>query len=184
VIVCIGDSVTYGQHLEHPDVPWPQLLNGYTVYSAGVPGDTTRLGLERFPKDVQAMKPTTVIIQFGHNDCNRWETDHGLPRVSPHAFVANLTEMIERSRLFGAQPYLCSLTPSHRSPEHHADVGEYDVLIRDVSRATATKLIDVRWHFLGREHEMLMTDGLHLSPEGHRLYAKTVLETLSPRVFA
>ena len=95
MIVAIGDSITAGQGL-HPASAWPYRVPGYEgrILAHGVPGDTTRLGLERFPKDVQAYEPEAVIIQFGHNDANRWETDRGLPRVSPDAFHANLHEMV------------------------------------------------------------------------------------------
>lgn len=181
MIICIGDSITYGQHLEDPDKPWPLLLNGHTVYAAGVPGDTTRLGLERFPRDVQAPLARTqtaakVVIQFGHNDANRWDTDQGLPRVSLPAFRANLVEMADRVRTFGGEPFLCTLTPSYRSAEHGQDVARYNAVLRDVAESEAVTVIDVR-EFV-HEPTHLMTDGLHLSPEGHRVYAKVVLAAL------
>lgn len=175
MIVCIGDSITAGQHV---NTAWPQLLNhGEVVRAAGVPGDTTRLGLERFPRDVQEHEPEVVVIQFGHNDANRWQTDRGLPRVSPEAFAANLTEMIARSRAFGAAPYLCTLTPSRRSAAHAFDSLAYDGLVREVARRTGVPLIDVAAAFDGRAG-LLLADGLHLSPEGHRVYAETVMRVL------
>ena len=49
MIVCIGDSITAGQYLDPPDVPWPVLLDhGTLVFPAGVSNETTRQGLERF----------------------------------------------------------------------------------------------------------------------------------------
>ncbi len=173
-IVCIGDSITVGQHLDPPDVPWPvQLPPGEAVWVAAVPGDTTRLGLERFPREVQSHDPDVVVIQFGHNDCNRWDTDRGLPRVSPEAYVANLAEMILRCRTFGAVPYLCTLTPSTRSEQHARDVEVYDQLLRGVAKVHGVPIIDVRAAFLASQDDLLI-DGLHLSGAGHRLYARTV----------
>jgi lysophospholipase L1-like esterase len=174
VIVCIGDSITYGQRLD-PQQAWPQLLQIKEVIPAGVPGDTTRLGLERFPKDVQNVGPVVVVIQFGHNDCNRWQTDRGLPRVSPRSFQANLIEMIDRSRTFDIQPVLCSLTPSYRSEEHARDVTRYDQIIRRTADDETVPLADVR---AAGEWAMLTLDGLHLTAEGHRLYAAAVEATL------
>jgi carbonic anhydrase/acetyltransferase-like protein (isoleucine patch superfamily) len=133
VVVCIGDSITFGQLLTDHHKAWPILLEGYEIRVAGVPGDTTRLGLERFPKYVQTQDATAVIIQFGHNDANRWETDRGLPRVSASAFAANLEEMIDRCRVFGSIPFLCSLTPSKRSEAHAEDTAYYDKLVRKVA---------------------------------------------------
>jgi lysophospholipase L1-like esterase len=174
MIVCIGDSITVGQHLDPPDVPWPVMLQvGEKVFVAGVSGDTTRLGLERFPRDVQAHEPDVVVIQFGHNDCNRWQTDRGLPRVSPQAYAANLHEMIDRCRRFGAVPYLCTLTPSTRNAQHAADVQWYDSILRDVAREANVALIDVG------SVTGVLPDGLHLDADGHRQYASLVSAVLA-----
>ena len=102
-IICIGDSITYGQNVR-ADEAWPAVLarlTGHDVRNAGVCGDTTRLGLERFPKDVQLHNPDVVVIQFGHNDANCWETDNGLPRVSEDAYAANIREMLARAGKVG-----------------------------------------------------------------------------------
>ena len=40
-VVCLGDSLTYGQYYDGP--PWPALLTGYEVVNRGVNSDTTRL---------------------------------------------------------------------------------------------------------------------------------------------
>ena len=174
-LVCIGDSITAGQFLE-PAEAWPALLNtSHEVFSRAVPGDTTRMGLERFPRDVQRMEPGIVVIQFGHNDANRWDTDRGLPRVSELAFMANLIEMADRVRTFGAEPYVCSLTPSRRCVQHADDVDRYDQLVRKVSHEVGVRLIDVRAAF---EEGWLMDDGLHLTAAGQRGYAATVERAL------
>lgn len=175
VIVALGDSITSGQGLA-PDQAWPAVMP-FEVHARGVPGDTTRLGLERFPRDVQELSPDIVIIQFGHNDANRWQTDRGLPRVSPNAYRANLVEMVDRCRAFGAEPYLCSLTPTTRSEQLTKDTTTYDFILRQVARSEEVKLIDVRRVFTNLEG-LLLEDGLHLSAAGQRLYADTVAEAL------
>jgi len=179
MVIALGDSITAGQHLAAGEKAWPALIKGHDVVAAGVPSDTTRLGLERFPQDVQAKGPEAVVIQFGHNDANRWDTDRGLPRVSQAAFAANLAEMVARCRAFGAVPFLCTLTPSTRSQQHAEDVERYDRILRGV--AEAVWLIDVRrlfWllsTFTPQVNEnLLLDDGLHLSPAGHRVYAAAV----------
>lgn len=178
MIVCIGDSITFGQHLS-PEQAWPSLIVGREIVAAGVPSDTTRLGLERFPRDVQERSPQAVVIQFGHNDCNRWDTGRGLPRVSSRAYEANLIEMIDRCYAFGALPFLCTLTPSLRNERHGNDVAAYDHLLRGVAEFYHATLIDVREAFesVGAAY-LLLPDGLHLNEHGHRLYAATVTEAL------
>ena len=176
MVVAIGDSITAGQGL-HPASAWPYQIKRHRIRAIGVPGDTTRLGLERFPAEVQSVLPKAVIIQFGHNDCNRWETDRGLPRVSTAAFASNLVEMVMRCRTFDAFPFLCSLTPSKRSDDHVVDSLYYDGLVRMVAMETNTPLIDVREDF-GDDEGLLLDDGLHLSIDGQLRYAATVQRVL------
>lgn len=184
MIVCVGDSITYGQHLDDLERPWPMIfasLSGETTISRGVPGDTTRQALERFPRDVQGFGPQMVIIQFGHNDANRWQTDRGLPRVSPTAFRANLIEMVDRTRTFEAVPLLCSLTPTTRSEEFANDCAHYDQIVRRVADEESVQLVDVRAAF-SEGIDLLMADGLHLTQKGHERYAETVWRALSTPV--
>lgn len=176
MIVVIGDSIAYGQLLPDRSKAWPHLLRGWTISVSACPGDTTRIALERFPQFVQELEPAAVIIQFGHNDCNRWQTDRGLQRVSDRAFMANLEEMVDRCRAFGAMPFLCSLTPSYKSAIHASDTMAYDGIIREVAHVNMVSLIDVRLAFTKREY--VMEDGLHLTELGHTVYAEVVQQAL------
>lgn len=176
----MGDSITYGQHVDIAKA-WPRLLPDTDIIVAGVPGDTTRLGLERFAGQVQGVEPDIVVIQFGHNDCNRWQSDRGLPRVSPKAYEANLTEMIDRARTFEIVPVLCSITPSARSEEHARDVDRYDTILRRVADNESVPLADVSRIFLRSpdwETVLVMADGIHLTERGHGVYAAVVQQTL------
>ena len=167
MIVCIGDSITSGQHAP-AGAGWVELL-GYV--NAGVPGDTTRLGLERFPADVQESGADTVLIQFGHNDANCWISDHGLPRVSLAAFRANLVEMIVRARWFSIKPVVIGLTCPDCMPGYVATCRRYDRETYDVAYETGVQWIDMWRHFDPRYY---LNDGLHLNEDGHRLYADRV----------
>ena len=95
-----------------------------------------------------------MTIQFGLNDCNCWETDRGLPRVSEAAFVANLVEMIERGRVFGASEIV--LSTNHRTLRRDVlpcgDVYEdrnahYSETVREVADETGVVLCDIRAAF-------------------------------------
>lgn len=177
-VVCIGDSITAGQLLEPHEAAWPALLPGVTAIAKGVPGDTSRLMLERFPRDVQNLHPDVVVIQVGHNDANRWLTDMGLPRVSLAAFRANVEEMVMRAETFGALPILCALTPSFRSAAHESDCRIYEAAIRRSAADLGVRLADVRPAFSGPDVDGLYIDGLHLTAEGHRIYAAIVAGAL------
>lgn len=180
MIVCIGDSITYGQLLE-TELAWPALVKGYDLCPAAVPGDTTRLGLERFPKEVQDLEPEAVIIQLGHNDANRWVTDKNMTRVTRKGFKANLEEMIIRSRKFKIEPFLCTLTPVFKTQKFADDVKGYDETLRMVAVSKGVRLIDVRLAFFRcptGSKTLLLPDMLHLNADGQQVFANTVQKAL------
>ena len=125
-----------------------------------------------------------MTLQFGLNDCNCWVTDAGLPRVSEAAYRANLIEMIDRARRFGAGRII--LSTNHPTLRHKVLLSgdsletrrrRYNDHVREVASLTGVELCDVEEGFdhLGDRElaEMLLPypDLLHLSTEGHRLYA-------------
>ena len=176
-IVAIGDSITSGQYLP-PECAWPQQLarlTGAKVLNAGVANETTRQGLERFPRHVQEVRPDALVIQFGLNDCNRWKSDRGLPRVSRSAYAANLREMVTRAFAFDiATVVICGLTPTQKSDQHKRDRLEYDATAQTVANVMPVEFFPSPtdlWHHL--------IDDLHLSEEGHRIYAEGVAACLN-----
>ena len=132
VIVFMGDLITAGQYVD-PSLRWTSLVDddivrkylptpiNFHILNRGVSGETTRQGLERFPNDLQQHRPDIVTIQFGLNDCNCWVSDGGLPRVSEAAYRANLIEMIERARRFGARRVIMST--NHPTLRHKVLLG-------------------------------------------------------------
>lgn len=189
--VFFGDSITAGQYVS-PNQHWTALLRErltdlemtHVLFSVGaVSGDTTRQGLERFPTEVQSERPDVITIQFGLNDCNRWQTDGGLPRVSELAFEANLLEMVGRARRFGtSQVILCTNHPTLRTTtfEDGATYEDcrrrYNEIVRRVAHDADVLLFDVEAGFAPYEPrlaELLMAppDVLHLSAAGHAVYA-------------
>jgi lysophospholipase L1-like esterase len=196
-LVHMGDSITYGQYLD-PTLRWTTLIEerlaahfGDDVlirsFNRGISGETTRMGLERYPRDVQDLRPDVMTLQFGLNDCNCWETDRGLPRVSEAAFAANLVEMIDRGRHFGAQRIV--LATNHRTLRrdvlpsgevYESANARYSELLREVAAQTAVELCDIREVFEPFDDETLARmllpapDLLHLSAEGNAVYADAI----------
>lgn len=197
-LVHMGDSITFGQYID-PASRWTSLiadrLRRHAVsrcleidsHNRGISGETTRMGLERYPKDVQELRPDVMTLQFGLNDCNCWQTDRGVPRVSESAFKANLLEMIVRARRFGARHII--LSTNHRTlrrdPMISGEVYEeanarYSDLIRAVAREAAVTLCDIQAVFKPFSDEELARmllpapDQLHLSVEGNRVYADAI----------
>lgn len=178
------------------------------VTNASANGDTTRQALERMPYEVQSHGVDILIVQFGLNDCNYWQTDGSLPRVSPAAFAANLKEIIARGHAFGAQQvFLHNNHPTTRDHEllpgtsttYEASNRRYNAIVREVAAEMAGAVVftDIETAFdriTGCDREklerLLLVDGLHLSRQGHEVYfdvagekiEQSVLETMTVRV--
>lgn len=194
-VVHMGDSITFGQYVD-PSIRWTALVEEALRAAFGdgairsttvaVCGETTRIGLERYPGDVQQNEPGLMTLQYGMNDCNCWETDGGAPRVSEAAFRANLIEMIDRARLFGARHVILSTNPRTLRTDVVMPSGEiyedanarYSEIIRGVAADTEVELCDVRAGFdlLSEANlaEMLHPDRLHLSVAGNAYYAEQI----------
>lgn len=182
-IVAIGDSITFGDGLSTPEGNrWTDrlaLATGDKVINEGVNRDTTRLALERFPGAVQQPRPGVVLIQFGFNDCNFWETDCGLPRVSRKAFRANLHEMISRAEWFGCMPILLSTYPTNKGDRYEHNRVVYDWEIVDEAESSNVPLVNLEE--VSRPSggsSVILADGIHLSNLGHARIAALVKDAL------
>lgn len=198
--ICVfGDSICFGQGVSLA-YSWICRLAG-AAYEYGqqkgascnienysINGNTTRMALERMPYDIQSKRPEILIVQFGMNDCNYWLTDAGVPRVSPKAFAANLEEIIDRARVFGARRVL--LNTNHPSGLDHNVIpntsityqqsnAAYNEVIRQVAGAAGddVTLVDMEKRILEHASEgkhsvrdYLLDDMIHLSLLGHDVY--------------
>ena len=205
-VVYMGDSITAGQYVE-PELRWTEIISArltrkylntavnLLMFTRGVSGETTRQGLERFPADVQSAAPDVMTLQYGLNDCNCWVTDRGLPRVSEPAYRANLVEMVERARSFGARRVI--LSTNHPTLRHKVLMcGEsletrrmrYNAIVRDVAEQTGATLCDIEQafaQFVGSSlEEMVMPypDHLHLSRPGHAHYVDSIYALIESSV--
>lgn len=158
------------------------------VVNASVNGNTTRQALERMPYEVQSHGVDYIIVQFGLNDCNYWQTDGGLPRVSIKAFEANLEEILERAFRFGAKRAV--LNTNHPTTRTSTPMAGATITYEESNRAynTAIRAVGKRWgprvhlndvegHIQDlvargevRPEQLVLDDGLHLSDLGHEIY--------------
>jgi len=199
-IVFMGDSITEGQYVHHSQ-RWTERVtreirtfasdlidtDQLHFFNRGISGETTRQGLERFPRDVQVLQPNVMTLQFGLNDCNCWDTDRGLPRVSEAAYRANLLEMIARARAFGAAHII--LSTNHPTLRHRKLICgqtleerrvQYNEIVREVAKEANVILCDIEKAFANVDRDQLSTmllpepDVLHLSQLGHEKYASAI----------
>ncbi|MFW0778068.1 MAG: SGNH/GDSL hydrolase family protein [Rickettsiales bacterium] len=205
-IVFFGDSICVGQGIsvhagwvtriaKRMEALSQKLGKELLVVNASVNGNTTRQALERMAYDVQSHGVDIMLVQFGMNDCNFWQTDKGNPRVSEKAFSANLEEMFARGRSFGAQKIL--LNTNHRSTRTtetmpHTNVTyeqsnqRYNQIIRDLAdQHDDVMLTDMEKIFADHinanpqdAQSLVLDDGLHLSLKGHDLYFDAIYPKL------
>ena len=201
-LVFMGDSITEGQFVDFNSC-WPALVAArlkshaskigieLDCHNRGISGETTRQGLERYPRDVQTLRPDIMTLQFGLNDCNFWDTDQGLPRVSELAYRANLLEMIERARRFEVKHII--LSTNHVTLRNYVMAGgctleqsrqSYNSIVREVADEASVTLCDISKAFEVFNHhelsELLLPepDCLHLSGKGNLVYADCIYPIL------
>ena len=157
--------------------------------NTSINGNTTRMALERMPYDIQSNCPDILIVQFGMNDCNYWETDGGNPRVSLKAFEANLYEIIQRAQSFGVQKVILNtnhpsaldkVTMAGTNITYQESNSLYNEAIRRVAHQNADgliRIVDIEKRFFehfqkngGSPRDFVLEDLLHLNEDGHDLY--------------
>lgn len=199
-----GDSICFGQGVSIHKGWVPRISarleqlgkefgREVTVINTSINGNTTRMALERMPYDIQSHAPDIMILQFGMNDCNYWETDRGLPRVSLKAFSANLEEIIARAFNFNVKHIIVNtnhptLRNANTIPNTNTTYQKSNELYNEEIRRTVTNLNDDRVvlndmekAFTGKlQHgnkleKLLLSDCLHLSEAGHDLYFDAIV---------
>ena len=166
----------------------------YLVINSSVNGRTSRQALEDMPYATNNLNIDSIIIQFGLNDCNHWVTDHGLPRVSPEAFQANILEIVSRAKAMGIKKIIVNNNhPTNVGVLRNLNIDyddwsrKYNQLIRDIYQNSKN---DIYFNDIEKKinksmvknnyliKDLLMDDGLHLSATGHDLYYEIQKEFL------
>lgn len=205
--VVFGDSIGFGQHVK-PHLTWIHMFSkflgelkyiNFTLQNSSINGNTTRQALERFMYDVASKKPFAVLIQFGINDCNCWDSDNGESRVSEEAFEANLKELVVKS--LAAEISLIFLSTNHlglkgsfiANPKfiYSERILFYNKIIKKVfknlkKRSFPVELIDNEKMMnldMSRnklqQQDYLLDDKIHLNERGHILYFNTISSIFS-----
>jgi acyl-CoA thioesterase-1 len=166
LVVFFGDSITQGYGVR-PEEAFPGLvagLLGVPFQSAGVSGDTMGAGAARLERDVLALRPRLVVVEFGGNDfLRRVPVEETLKHLE--AIVGTLTAegiltvLLEVNVGLGGDPYLAGF---RSVAERHGAV-----LIPDLLKGILTS-------------PDLKVDTIHPNAKGHRLIAERVGQTLRP----
>ncbi|MGI4872781.1 MAG: arylesterase [Janthinobacterium lividum] len=178
-ILFFGDSITAGLGVD-PEEAYPALIQAkvdsthlpYTVVNAGLSGETTAGGRSRI-KWVLGRQPVRVfVLELGGNDGLR-----GIPLTSTRQ---NLQAIIDTVRRLSPQAKIVLAgmqIPPNMGPAYTAD-------FKKLYTETATKnhlvLIPFLLEGVGGIPRLNQRDGIHPTPEGHKIVARTVWRTLQP----
>ena len=185
-VACVGDSITFGDRLADRETQsYPavlQRLSGgrYAAGNFGVNGTTALQGTGRAWTDTSAClaalasTPAMVVIMLGINDL-------AFPELYAR-YSSDLRELVMRFQNLPTAPriFLCTLTPiapaEQQTQANRTIQDTMNPAIRSVAASTGAQVIDLSAVYPNQLE--LLPDGLHPSPAGAELIARTILAAL------
>lgn len=182
-----GDSITHGAHhtqgwrdyaeLFEERVRFEMGRSNDLVINCAYSGNRTTQILNRFEKNLERFKPDVVFLMIGMNDCSI-DCD-----ISLEQFKTNLIKLAQQAHEHHAVMIMqttCPLLPetnAQRNPQFE----DYMQVIRDTAIELQLPLIDhaALWHAAGVHNRInWLSDAFHPNEQGHRTFAKLILNTL------
>jgi acyl-CoA thioesterase-1 len=174
LVVFLGDSLTAGLGVNE-DQAYPALVAqrlaaaGHPVrlLNAGVSGDTSAGGLRRL-EWLLAQHPAVVVVALGSNDGLR-----GLPLEETES---NLRRIVTRAGEAGGRVLLLGMmVPPNYGPDY---APRFAAIFPRLAKELAVPLVPFLLEGVGGRPDLNQGDGIHPTPEGHRLMAQTVFPKL------
>jgi len=165
VIVAFGDSLTAGKGVGKASA-YPAVLaqlTGMKVINAGISGETTAEGLQRFDSVMEAENPSLVILFEGGNDILR---NHDLAETKD-----NLNSMIEMAKQRDIQVALVGLPRKQllsNTAEFYNELAEAHELPID-AKIVASLL----------RKPAMKSDSVHFNAQGYKALAESIHEMLT-----
>jgi len=179
VVVFLGTSLTAGLGLERDEDTWVSRVAeladsaGTPIHAvnAGVSGETSAGGLRRL--DWILREPLDVlVIELGAND--------GLRGLDPIQMSDNLIQIAERTRTRypDARIVIAGMeAPPNLGPLY---TDAFRAIFTSVADSTHALLIPFLLDGVAGVPELNQSDGIHPTPEGHRILARNAFEVLGP----
>ncbi len=165
VVLAFGDSLYAGYQLKPGEGLAPILeaalkargINA-RVISAGVSGDTSAGGLQRFAftVDGQPRKPDLIVLGLGGNDLLRG--------LDPAQTADNMKQMLELAKARGIPVVLTGMVaPPNVGPEFRA---KFNALYPDLAKQYDAPLLPFIMAPLAENRTLLQADGIHPTAQG------------------
>ena len=177
-LLFFGNSLTAGYGVE-PEQAFPALIGdkidslklGYEVVNAGLSGETTAGGRSRVGWILR--RPVDVfVLELGGNDGLR-----GLPLSATRANLQGIIDTVRR-RSPGAQIVLAGMQIPPNLGQAYAT--DFKALYQEIATKNKLVLIPFLLEGVGGDRTLNQPDGIHPTPTGHRIVARTVWAVLQP----
>ena len=172
-IIFFGNSLTAGYGVETAEA-FPGLIqrkldslgHDYNVINAGVSGETTASGLSRVEWVVKRQPVEIFVLELGGND--------GLRGIKPEETNKNLSAIIDKVREI--HPDVKILLAGMMVPPNmgQAYAEEFQKVFPKIAQEKEVNLIPFLLKDVGGEEDLNQPDGIHPTPEGHKIVAETV----------
>lgn len=176
VIACFGDSITAGYGVA-PGLTYPDDLQHdldargyrYRVVNAGISGNTSKDGVDRL-RDILALHPAVVIVEFGGNDGLR-----GIPIADTRR---NLDLIVATLVHAGSRVLLAGITlPPNYGPDY---IRQFDAMYREIAARYRVPLLPMLYANVYTVPGAIQEDGIHPTAKGDQLLAGNFLPLLLP----
>lgn len=177
-IVFFGNSLTAGYGIE-PSQAFPALIQNridslnlpYKVVNAGVSGETSAGGNSRI--DWILRQPLDVfVLELGANDGLR-----GVPVAETRKNLQSIIDKV-KTKYPGAKLVLAGMQiPPNMGQKYAAD---FRSLYPELAKKNNMALIPFLLEGVGGEATLNLQDGIHPTPEGHRILAENVWSVIEP----
>jgi acyl-CoA thioesterase-1 len=178
VIICFGDSLTAGYGAD-PGRAYPDYLQQdldergyhYRIVNQGISGNTTKDGVDRL-KDVLALHPALVIVEFGGNDGLR-----GLPITATRQNLDTIVSTLTQARI---KVFLAGITlPPNYGPDYIHQVNDTYTLL---ARKYHVPLLPFLLKDIYNQPGMMQDDGIHATAKGNQQVAQTLVPLIIPQL--
>lgn len=176
-IVFFGNSITAAYQLS-PEQGFPALIQQkidslglpYTCVNAGLSGETTADGVARIDWILQ-QSVDIFVLELGGNDALR-----GLPLKESKK---NLQIIIDKVK--AKNPNCKIVVAGMMAPPNLGSYAkDFHKIFPEIAKKNDAALIPFLLEGVGGDPRLNLLDGIHPTPEGHKILAETVWKTLKP----
>ena len=171
-ILVFGNSLTAGLGVE-PDEAFPALIENkidslnlpYEVINAGLSGETTAAGKERI-NWLLKQKVDVFILELGANDGLR-----GIPLTETRKNLQSIIDQV-KAKYPDAKLVMTGMEVPPNMGSKYAS--EFRVIFPDLAKKNNMALVPFLLEKVGGVPELNQSDGIHPTPEGHKILAENV----------